>query len=356
MIMKYELEKLIKNKNFFGTTIALLLVMLGIFFIGFYYSQLSLSDKSNEAKGYPELYSEVSSKHTGEFNDQKVREILTDYINRYQSDSVEKRPFDLFSWDIADVFFPQDKDTYIQMNTEIERGKKVTLDQINISTVKEVGFTSFSAPLKIGSYHTWNDLFNVTNNLFILTSLFTILICSTVFSSEVSSNINQLLLSTKYGRSKLIVAKLFTATGISILVFLIIQLISLFVFYTYYGMSGWDASIQTNFHLKLFSFPMEINNLQVYSLVLGFQMVNLFAIAGITLLISSFTKSTFGSLVISLGAFFLPLALTYIFKTGFVNKLLYLFPINNYNVEEILTVMPELVPLPKTLFLQCVLC
>jgi ABC-type transport system involved in multi-copper enzyme maturation permease subunit len=337
--MKYELEKLIKNKAFLLTSVFSLLIVSGIFLVGYYYSQVTYADQTNADKGYPNYYSSVSNKYSGKFNDKKVEEVLSSYMDKYQSESVDERPFDVFSWYIAEVFFPKGEDIYLKMNDAIENGKKITLDQIDIRTIQDVGFASFENPLKLGGYNTWGDLFKVTNYLFMLASLFIIFICSSVFSSESAGNVNQLLFSTKYGRGKLTFGKIIVATTVSILIFLIIQLISLGFFYYYYGISGWNGSIQTNFSMRLFDFPTEMNNLEVYLLVIGVQFIGLLSIVGITLLISSMTKSPYASLAISLGVFFLPFLLGQVFQTGIIAKILNLFPIQNYQVEEMLTIM-----------------
>lgn len=339
-LIKYELEKLVKNRTFFVASIVSLVIIAGIFLVGYYYSQLSFAEETNADKGYPEYYSAITNKYTGDFNDKKVEAVLSDYMAGYQSHpDVEERPFDVFSWYIASVFFPKEEDMYVKMNDAMENKQKITFNQIDVPTVEEVGFTSFDKPLKLGAYNTWGDLFLVTNSMFLLASLFIIFICASVFSNESASKINQLLLSTQYGRGKLTVAKIIVATGVSISVFLVIQLISFLFFNYYYGMSGWDASIQTNFSVMLYDFPMEMNNLQVYLLVIGVQMLGLLSVVGITLLISSLTKSPFISLAISLGVFILPYLLGKIYQTGIIAKILNLFPIQHYQVEEMLTKM-----------------
>ncbi|WP_162985950.1 ABC transporter permease [Virgibacillus sp. Bac330] len=338
--MKYELEKLIRNKTFLITSVISLVAIVGIFLVGYYYSQVSYAEQGNADKGYPNFYSDITSMHAGDFNDQKVKEVLSDYMDRYQKHiDVEERPFDVFSWYIAEVFFPKGKDAYSKMGEAMESGEKISFDELDIRSVQDVGFASFDNPLKLGAYNTWGDLFLVTNSMFLLAVLFVIFICSSVFASESARNINQLLLSTKYGRGKLTAAKIITATGVSILIFVVIQLISFLFFYYYYGISGWDASIQTNFSFKLYDFPMEMNNLEVYLLVIGVQMIGVLSIVGMTLLISSMTKSPSISLAISLGAFFLPYMLGKIFQTGTIVKILNLFPIQHYQMEEMLTMM-----------------
>ena len=334
-IVQYEIDKIIKNKTFIGALIVSLFVLAGILFIGFYYSQLQ-----GPHQGNMDRYHKNVEEHTGDFTDQKVREVLGDYVDKFQS-SEYKGTSDLFSWEMADTFFPKDEDIYLEMNDAMEQNEKITIDQIDLKTIKEIGFTSFATPLKFGSYVTWYDLFKVIGHLFILTSMIVILICSLVFSSDTSRNTNQLLLTTKFGRNKLTISKIIAATLISIFVFLFIQVISLGAFYVYNnGFTGWDTSIQTNFKLELFDFPVEINQLQVFFLAIALHFISLLAIVGITTFVSSITNSPFSSLAISLGLFFLPAALIELFgRRGMVYEILNIFPINNYKVEGFLKLM-----------------
>ena len=338
MILKYELKKIMKNKVFLAASIISLVIIAGIFFIGYYSSQLTFAERTNAEIGYPNLHSEIISNHSGEFTDEKIKDVLSDYMERFQSD-VNKQPMDVFSWGIADLFIDKKEDIYLKMGDAMENEGKITIDQIDVATIQERGFASFANPLKLGNYNTWGNLYNVTNQLFILASLLIIFICSSIFSSEASSNINQLLLSTKHGRGKLTIAKIIAATGVSILVFLAIQTISFIFFYFYHGISGWDASIQTNFSVFLYSFPVELNNIQVFFLVIAVQMVGILSIVSVTLFISSITKSPFISLAISLGVFVTPYLLGTIFQSGIIAKLLNLFSIQHYQVEKMLTIM-----------------
>lgn len=337
-IIKCEIDKIIQNKSFVGGLFVSFVVLAGILFIGFYYSQLNISgDKVGEGT---KLYHEVVKESTGDFTEQRVKNILANYIDRYQSIDINNRAFDLYSWLIGDVFFSKDEDIYLKMNDAIAQNEKVTIDEINLKTLNEIGFTQFETPLKIGSYVTWYDLYKVTNQLFILTSMITILICSLVFSGDTARNMNQLLLSTKFGRNKLTLSKIISPTLISVFVFLLIQVISFASFYIYNsGLNGWDASIQTNFSLKSFDFPVEMNHLQVYLLVAAFHFISMLSIVGVTLYVSSITRSPFSSLIIALGLFFLPKALTEFFKRGIVYQVLNLFPINNYSIENFLSLL-----------------
>lgn len=337
-IIKGEINKIIKNNSFAGALFVSMFVLAGILFIGFYYSQLHISGE-NKGDGM-ELYHKVVKEGTGEFTDEKVRDILADYIDRYQSYDVGKNPFDLFSWEIAATFIPGEENIYMRMNDAIEQNEKITIDQIDIMTIEQLGFPQFDRPLKIGSYVTWHDLFKVTGQLFILISIIAIVICSLVFARDTSSNMNQLLLSTKFGRNKLTISKIMAATLISIFIFIVIHAITLVTFYVYNsGLTGWDISIQTNFLLEVFNFPIEINQLQLYLFALALHFFSVLFIVGITLFVSSITNSPFSSLIVSLGIFFLPAALTELIKRGIVYKLLNLFPINNFKIDSFLILM-----------------
>lgn len=334
-IVTYEMEKILQNKTFIGALIISLFVLAGILYIGFYHAQLYGIDREGV-----ETYHQIVEKNTGEFNDQRIKEVLTNYIDHYQSDDANARSFDLFSWEIANTFIAKEENVYDRMNDAMKQGDKITIDQINLKSIKEIGFTEFQEPLTMGSFVTWKDFYNVTNQLFLLISILSILVCCLVFSSDTSRNMNSLLLSTRLGRNQLTIAKIIAAMFYSLLIFLFIHALSLGAFTVYNnGFTGWDTSIQTNFSMEMFRFPVELNQLQVFSLAVVLQFIGLLAIVAITLYVSATTRSPFSSLLISLGLFLLPKALTQLIKRGPIYHLLNLFPINNYPVKDFLTLM-----------------
>lgn len=89
----------------------------------------------------------------------------------------------------------------------------------------------------------------------------------------------------------------------------------------------------------MFRFPDEINHLQVFLIAEALQFIGLLSIVGITLYVSSITRSPFSALTIALGLFLLPKAFTQLIKRGIIYKLLNLFPINNYRIEDFLSLM-----------------
>lgn len=343
-LLRYELKKLVKNRTFLVTLIVSFMVMLGMFLIGFYYSQLSNAERNNADKGYSELYQNVSKKHEGNFNDEKVKEIISDYMELYQGRSKKQEPpFDLFSMEVVNEFAKGkgNDDIYLMMNDAMEKGEKISVEQVKIKSLKEVGFDT-SNHFTIGKSAPWHYLFSVTGMLFILISLLSIIVTVGTFSNERESNMYQLILTTKYGRNKMIMSKMLASNLLVMTLFVIFHLITFcFFYFYYYGMDGWNASIQTDFIFRLFDYPVVMNNLTLYLLLVIFQFFAVLAIVSITLLISSFAKSTVSALIIAVGSFFLPLGLIQIFRKGMLNELLYIFPINLYNPEKFLTVLGD---------------
>ncbi|PTO40551.1 ABC transporter permease [Enterococcus mundtii] len=339
-IFKFESEKILKNKSIIGAGLVLLLSLFAIVYIGFFQSQLRGAKNITNVSGREsiERYLDFTNEYQGELTDHKVKKITSDYLKIYQDKKGKNiQIFDYFQWSVVDTFTNhEEQDVYVEMIDAIRDGKKYTIDDVNLLSMKNVGYKKMGFPIKIGNFKTWTDLLNVTSTAFIPVSLFVILICSILFANDTSKNIIPLLLSTRYGRTKMIKSKILVGTGMAIASFLIVQLIILIIFYIYYGFSGWDVSVQANLDWQVFDFPLEWSMLQAYMFGVVFQLIGVLFIAGVTMLISSLSSSPFSALAISLGVFVIPKPLTHIFMSGIPNKILYLFPINTLEIDKVL--------------------
>lgn len=343
-LIKFELGKILRNRTVFGGIVVGCLVLLGIFFVGYHYSQLSMSEASNKKKGFEKsLDVIIDEKYSGEFTDEKVKMILSNSMNNFQENEEQKvvnKPFYPFYWEMGDTFFSKDaENVYSEMIEQVNKGQRLTIEDVDLYSLDEVGFKKFDTPLTLGNYVPWTDLYRVLGYIYALLSIITILVSSIVFSDDNSKNINQILLVTKYGRNKMIFAKLIATSIITVSLFIIFQLVNIGVFSTMYDMSGWNSDIQTNLSLGLFDFPLQYNHIQIYFLILVMQLVGIGFVESVTLLISALMHSSMSVLAVSLGVYILPLLLVQMIKTGVGNKILYLFPINNLNVQNILGIL-----------------
>lgn len=296
-LIKFELGKILRNRTVFGGIVVGCLVLLGIFFVGYHYSQLSMSEASNKKKGFEKsLDVIIDEKYSGEFTDEKVKMILSDSMNNFQENEEQKvvnKPFYPFYWEMGDTFFSKDaENVYSEMIEQVNKGQRLTIEDVDLYSLDEVGFKKFDTPLTLGNYVPWTDLYRVLGYIYALLSIITILVSSIVFSDDNSKNINQILLVTKYGRNKMIFAKLIATSIITVSLFIIFQLVNIGVFSTMYDMSGWNSDIQTNLSLGLFDFPLQYNHIQIYFLILVMQLVGIGFVESVTLLISALMHSS----------------------------------------------------------------
>lgn len=339
-IIKYELKKIIQNKFFFGGIVTAFVVLFGMFYIYFFHSQLTGIAQVDEVYGKEAVIKneQIANAHAGTLTDERIQSVISDYMKEIQAKRHEDF-FDVFSWYTADAFLEDKMGFYEKIAESTESGKSLTVQDIKIKSVDEMGYIVPAENLKMGNFAPWKQLFDLISNAFIIVALFVILICSTLFSSDASRNMMPLLSSTKFGRGKLPIAKLLAGSIVTIATFSILEAVILTVFGFYFGFSGWDVHIQTNFYWNLFSFPVPLNNIQVLFIAFLVQFVGLMATMGITCLISSMTKSPFTSLTISVGLFFAPELLTNIFRNGAVSKFLLYFPINHSSVEKMFIIL-----------------
>ena len=234
-IIKFEFEKVLKNKIVIGSLVISFIVLLGIFFVGYNYSQFKMSERNNVNKGFPKnIDTIISQKYAGDFTDKKVQMILSDSMNQFQENEekgVTDKPFYLFYWQMGDNFFDDDSENiYTEMIQKVKSGERLLLDDVSVHSIRDLGFTEFEKPLQIGNYVPWTDFFSVIGNINLLICVLTILICSTIFSNDTSKNVNQILLITKLGRNKMIFAKIIVGTVIPLCTLILFHLLNAGIF------------------------------------------------------------------------------------------------------------------------------
>lgn len=161
-------------------------------------------------------------------------------------------------------------------------------------------------PFKINYKSGWENVLNNASGMIIAISFVMCICIAPVFASEYQSGADAVILSSRYGRSKLISAKLKSSVlfttgfyGISILLYIMITL-------GIYGADGWDSNLQI---ISLLApFPMTILKACVWTIIIGY--LGCLMMMSITLVLSSRLKSPFPviiwSMVILFGSMFIP--------------------------------------------------
>lgn len=230
-IFYFECLKIIKNKTIQGSVLAGLIVLAGILFVGFIYTQSYYADDINVKLGYSKtLDAQIKEKYTGNLTDDLVENILSDYLNQEKTHDYTSRdnPFYPFYPKVAETFVDGGLVGFVD-KIEKESSKSLTISDFHLKKVSEVGFLNTSEPLKLGNFIPWADYFKVMGQIFILVNVLVVIVCALIFADDTGKNINQLLFTTKYGRSKLILRKIITGFSISLVLLILFQTIGFLV-------------------------------------------------------------------------------------------------------------------------------
>ena len=227
-LVTFELKKLIKKKSVLGAVLASILVLSGLFYPTFFYDGQLSGISTDRIHGIEavRIQEKIAEEHTGYLSDNLIGKIVNDYAERMpylKSTDI----YDIFSWDSIDRLVSNGKEILLQT---YQSDEVLHYENAKLKSQDELDSALPLNSLKLGNYASWNQLYTMLSNAFSLILVLFMYICSSVFSGDTAKKMNSLLLTTKYGRSKLTVSKIFAVFGIGILIFIIVHTIILSVF------------------------------------------------------------------------------------------------------------------------------
>ena len=116
-----------------------------------------------------------------------------------------------------------------------------------------------------------------------------------LFAGEYANHTDQLLLSAKYGKGKLIKAKLFTGFSITAIITLSITIQSYFQSMLTFGFDGGNANVQI--YDALFPYPLTLKQAALLQSICVF--FACMCMSALTMFLSSRMKSSFGVIILS---------------------------------------------------------
>lgn len=181
--------------------------------------------------------------------------------------------------------------------------------------------SSISTPYEY-SYHTgWETLLSCLE-LFVI-GIIGICICvAGTFSGEYQSGADSIILSSRYGKSKLATAKILAAFVYSFLVFTLFILVGCGIQLLSFGIDGWNLPVQV---LNTIS-PYNLSLLGATLLAIATLYLVMIGMVAITLLLSAKMKSSVPVLAIIILAMMLPMFLGISETNGIWNRILVLLP------------------------------
>lgn len=177
------------------------------------------------------------------------------------------------------------------------------------------------APFQYGYYTGWEVIIS-SFELLMFALLAVCIVIAPVFSGEYQAGTDAVILSAKYGKTKLTTAKIIASFLFGTLAFTLHLVVALGLPLAAFGFDGWDLPLQ----IANTTIPYPFTFLQTVLVNLGVIYLVLFAMIGLTLLLSAKMKSPYLVLIVLVPVLFIPLFLSPNGTTGAYNLTLFLLP------------------------------
>jgi len=176
-------------------------------------------------------------------------------------------------------------------------------------------------PLQYGYYGSWEIIMN-SFELLMFALLAVCIVLAPVFAGEYQAGTDAVILAGKYGKTKLITAKIISSFLFGILAFTLHIVVAFGIPLMAFGVDGWNLPLQ----IANTAIPYPHTFLQATLINLSVICLVLLAMIGITLLLSAKMKSPYLVLIVLVPVLFIPLFLTPNGTNGLYNLTLFLLP------------------------------
>lgn len=194
------------------------------------------------------------------------------------------------------------RESYMKQSYETQKLSRGEIEK-HVSEMEEL-----DTPMTYG----WTKGYNRYNQLVFMGGMFlafALAICiAPLFAGEYTSRVDQLILTSKYGKNKAIWAKLLTGFSFAFLSSLLMNLVLLVEIGIVYGLGNWELPIQSMTDGFFLSIP--INLLTMTVIVVVYQVLSACMSSAVIIFCSQKMKSPFGVMIVAALLTFVPLLLT----------------------------------------------
>ena len=176
-------------------------------------------------------------------------------------------------------------------------------------------------PLQYGYHGGWEIIIS-SFELLMFALLAICIVIAPVFSGEYQAGTDAVILSAKYGKTKLTTAKIAASLLFGTAAFILHVVVACGLPLAAFGTDGWNLPLQ----IANTTIPYPYTFLQAALTNIGVIYLVLLAMIGVTLLLSAKMKSPYAVLIILVPLLFIPMFLTPNGTTGAYNLLLFLLP------------------------------
>lgn len=176
-------------------------------------------------------------------------------------------------------------------------------------------------PLQYGYYEGWEIIIS-SFELFMFALLAVCIVIAPVFSGEYQAGTDAVILSAKYGKTKLVTAKIISSMLFGVLAFSLHVIVAFGLIFAAFGVEGWNLPVQ----IAGITIPYPFTFLEAALINLGVIYLILLAVISLTLLLSAKMKSPYIVLIVIVPVLFIPMFLSPNGTTGVYNLILFLLP------------------------------
>lgn len=356
MLVKYEFLKILRKKS---TIIVMAIsLLLTAFLFGLPILQFQTYNQDGVIKGFDgiayekEQYKDLSVPITDEY----VAKTITEYQKLFENpdnvgyDGNEKFLIGDAYWDyvaprenllnmIASVYDSPGENSGLNKLLELDltdgakfyqaRNEKIeallNTPSRDMSTEQKEYWSNMSSkietPLQYGYHEGW-EVIITSFELLMFALLAVCIVIAPVFSGEYQAGTDAVILSGKYGKTKLVTAKIISSMLFGVLAFTLHIIVAFGLPLAVFGTDGWNLPLQ----IAGTTIPYPYTFLQATLINLGVIYLVLIAMIGLTLLLSAKMKSPYLVLIVLVPVLFIPLFLSPNGTTGAYNLTLFLLP------------------------------
>ncbi len=303
-LIVFEIEKILQKKLIWATlaSMVLLIVLMVWNWVcpGQIYVQLVQDGRIvslEHDKGSMQINRAISNEFAGPLTDEKLAEIIVRY------DWTEEQ--------ILERGLEPARETLYFHNSLYDSLKEqfASADGSYNGRSAADAYGSLTGGMVLGYSEGWESMNYALINTIMIWECVIIILISPLFGEEYTRGTDALILTGAHGRTKCSTAKLAAAFIMVLGGTLILLLAFLLPFLIYYGISGWDASVQISTLGIYTSTPYLMNWLEITLFLLFLCVTSALTVTAITFLVSALSRSAFNSLVISFAITVIPMFL-----------------------------------------------
>lgn len=317
-LIYFELRKIFSKRLSMVTLIGILLFSALLSF-STYQNKYAFDQNAGEGSGKAavEIDKEIAAKYEGILTDEKVRPMMSDFAPTS----------DLHGLNAAYIY------QNAMQSAAFSRFSDLNGNWNGLSVSDVFG----NEEIKIGYVDGWLSTSKNMVRVFIALALAVIIMLAPIFSGEYEG-VDNIILTSKYGKTKCATAKVVAGILTAILTTALIVAFNLFLARAFYGTEGLNCSIlfaPSEYVEAFIPFNITCGTLLKYQILLAFTCT--ISVTGITLLMSAISKNQIVALVAAMAIFLFPVLLP-IPETNPLFRLVGLLPVYHVLAVSLLSV------------------